>query len=182
MSDSQDFFRVPAVVKMRQQPTGHKTLRPFVLSSVRSEIEMHLHSSSLDKNDKLLTEKMFELVLGLDLRLQRIEEQLDAVLNQALEQYPRWFSVALDLGAEGFYVKKSDWPFKAQPDASLNIEFLVPVVPEWPFQAILSTRPSKNSEYWHFGFEEIHYDDREMIHRYLRIRERELLRARQKSI
>jgi hypothetical protein len=181
MSESlESYFRVSSVLRVRKKSETGGVLRPLGLASIRSEIEMHLHSSGMDKEEKLLTEKMFELILGTDLRLQRIENQLEAVLSNNSQKYEAFMTVPLELGAEGFVVKKSAWPF-GPVEAELALDILVPVVPEWPLQVKVQQAKWDSEDSWHFRFSEIYNDDREMIHRYLRIRERELLRSRSKN-
>jgi len=181
MSD-QNYFKVPTSLRMRTRRFLAKgPLTPFVLSTIRADLELQLQSANLASEEKELTQRMFELVLGVDLRLRRMEEQLDTLINQDTGNFEKFKSVSMELGAQGFLVKKSDWPFP-KTDSLEAFEFLLPLVPEWSFLARIQEEPQGPADSYHFRFHEIHADDQEMIHRYVRSRERELLRARKGSV
>jgi len=172
------YFRVPVFLRVRTRRALAKgPLSPSLLSTLRADLETQLQACSLDVAEKELTQKLFELVLGVDVRLCRIEEQLETIISKETEKFEKFKGVAMELGAQGFLVNKSDWPFGAEPE-STTFEFLLPLVPEWSCLARLSLIAGSSDEVFHFRFQEIHGDDREMIHRYVRSRERELLRAR----
>ncbi len=176
---AESYFRLSVQLKIRRKEIQLRAAaRPNSLSSTRSDIEMQIHEADLGKEEKVLAERLFDVLLGLDIRLQRLEEQVGALLSGNPKSYEVFREIPMELGAEGIVVSKEVWPFGEALEKGDGFEIVLPFVPEWPFQTSLQMAESVGVDSYHFRFKHIHKDDQELIHRYLRVREREVLRAR----
>jgi hypothetical protein len=151
-------------------------MRPSPYSTLRSEIENQLAAMTIRDESKVLLEKAFQILLNIDQRLERIEEQVQnskSGSHAILESY-EWLHG--ELGAESI----SFTPDKAKPVKVGDLLLLDIVLPSLPEQRMVcAIRVNAIADGQIDGnFEAIHDDDKEFLHRFVIAREREVLRAR----
>lgn len=149
-------------------------LRPAPYSSLKTELEAQLRAMDIREESKFLFEKAFQLLINIDQRLERIEEQLVNKEANLPENY-EW--VHGDLGAGGLaFSTESDQ--KVKEGQKLLVDVILPSLPEYRFVAAAQALHTGKKGQIGVEFTSIHEDDREYIHRFVIQKERELLRAR----
>lgn len=186
MTVERDYFRVPCEFQLRYRKIDENelehfrsALRPSPYSTFRMNLENQLASMGIQEESKVLLEKAFQLLINMDQRLERLEEQIQGLKikdDMNTQQY-EWR--AGDLGAGGISFDDQDHADMKQGDAVV-LDVILPSMPEYRF--VSAARVSHvNSDGLGFEFIEIHSDDQEYIHRFVRSREREILRTRAKE-
>lgn len=153
-------------------------MRPSPYSSLRMELENQLQNMSIKAESKFLFEKAFQILVNIDQRLERLEEQVMGLRlgDQVTPDSYEWTHG--DLGAGGLSFKapsKSD----VQVGDLVLVDILLPSMPEYRLVAAAKVvHLEGEGPVLGLEFDAIHEDDREFIHRYVIQREREMLRNR----
>jgi hypothetical protein len=180
---SRNYFRIACEFQVRIRVIDDEELvvfknyamRPSPYSSLKYELENQLQSMQIREESKFLFEKAFQLLINIDQRLERIEEQLVQREARAATETYEW--VHGDLSAGGIaYQTQSKQPMKL--DDKVLVDVILPSLPEYRFVAAGKIVHLDASLNLGVEFLAIHDDDREQIHRHVIQRERELLRAR----
>ncbi|MBN8555759.1 MAG: hypothetical protein J0L93_09970 [Deltaproteobacteria bacterium] len=151
-------------------------MRPSAYSALKSQIENQLSAMAIRDESKNLLEKAFQILLNIDQRLERIEEQMynpDSSKYKILENYD-W--VHGELGAKGLSFSHEKTKSVKVGDLLL-LDLILPSLPEQRMVAALKVSSLAN-DYIDGNFVAIHDEDVEFLHRYVIAREREMLRAR----
>lgn len=187
MEETNAYFRVPCEIQIRARVIDQAefemfqkvTLRPSPVASLRSEIESLMRVSSLDESLRGVIANAFSLMLNIDQRLDRIEEDLSLFIQGKKEHITPYEWTRVELGAEGFLAQLAQLPKLTMGDLVL-VDFLLPSFPEQRIVAAVKVVEDSNPEEVHFRFECLHDEDLEGIFRFIRSREREILRSRKK--
>jgi len=182
---SRTYYRVPCELQIRFRRLDNEELkvfssfamRPSPHSNLKTEIEQQLQGIGIREESKTLFEKAFQLLLNLDQRLERIEEQLASLASGAKSTLDSYEWVHGDIGAGGlaFFPESKNPLLKGE---KLLMDIILPTLPEHRF--VVAAEVSHIDEVGKVGtkFISIHEDDREFIHRFVISREREILRLR----
>lgn len=182
MTNSGDYFKVPCEIKWRVKSLNPQEFNEKAksgvalghLASFRSDLDTQLRSTSLKGPEKVLMEKAFELLMSIENRLDRVEEFISTLSKESTSSFVPYQSSLIELGAAGFILQEQEWK---GPMECLEVEMLLPAVPEYRLR-VLVRQVQRVGGFWHFRFEALALDDEEAVHRYIRQRERELLRSR----
>lgn len=150
-------------------------MRPSPHSTLKFEIENQLQSMEIREESKFLFEKAFQLLINIDQRLERIEEQLSQRDTKTLPDTYEW--VHGDLGAGGLAFGSAS-KVRPQPGETILVDVILPSLPEYRFVAASKVVQSEKKDQICVEFLAVHDDDREYLHRFVIQREREILRAR----
>jgi hypothetical protein len=185
--ENRNFFRVACEFQIRSRKIDEKELemfrsfamRPSQYSTLRYDLEHQFSSLNIREESKTLFEKAFQILINIDQRLERIEEQIQALRAKdeiSLQNY-EW--IHGDLSAGGIYYH-TDTKINFSVSDIVLIDLLLPSLPE--YRVVAAARVSRaESQELAMEFEAIHSDDQEFIHRFVMSREREMLRARAKE-
>lgn len=182
------FFRVPCEFQLRFRKAGPDELelfksiamRPSIGSTTRTEIENAIQT--LDSRDgmKTVIEKSVAILINIDQRIERMEENVLNILLDRKEEYIAYEWVSGDIGAGGamFHWEEGE-ALKAGDDLLLDI--LLPDMPEHRIVAAAKVTDSSKTPEVSTEFVAIHPDDKEFIHRFVMARQREILRERSRA-
>lgn len=185
-SELLEFFRVPTEFQLRFRPLSDEeknifsqaSMRPSPYSALRSELDAMIESSRGGEFNRGLIERAFQILINIDQRLERIEEDLHQLASGGKSEVQSFQWYRGELGAKGLLLEASELKdFKFADSQELLLDLLLPSLPE---HRIVCTAKSYKLSSGHilFFFDSIHEDDLEYLHRYLASREREMLRAR----
>ncbi len=179
------FFRVPCELQIRFRVLNDDefnvfksySLRPSAFSAMRMEVENQIRNLSIRDDSKALFERAFQILINLDQRMERIEEQLQQIAHggKAILEVYDW--VHGDLGGGGIAFK-SEKTSKLKKGDRVLVDAILPALPEYRFVAACDVAHVDADGTVGMHFLAIHDDDREFIHRFVTAREREILRAR----
>lgn len=183
-SDRQ-YFRVPCDFQIRYTKLSntefevfesHST-RPSTMSSVRMDI--HNLVSTLDLRDgaKSLIEHGVNLLLSIDQRLDRLEENVLKLLLDQKDEYVPYHFVHGEIGAVGMTFE-TDTIQSLRKGDRLLCDFILPDMPEHRIVAALEVKSLTDEGGVDGEFVSFHHDDQEFLHRFIRSRERQILRQR----
>lgn len=184
---SKDFYKVPCDFQMRfrilseeeHQVFQSVSMRPSPYSVLCSELDSLIESSKgLDMN-RALIERAFQILINIDQRLERLEEDFHQFISGKKEEVQNYDWYHGELGAGGLVVQKSELKMEpSQAEAKLIlVDLLLPSLPEHRIVATAKLNEIDQDKCI-FEFQSIHKDDQEFIYRFVAARERELLRAR----
>ncbi len=184
-ANQENYFKVPCELQIRFRPIGEDELqvfrsyamRPSPYSTLKADIDLQLSSMDIREESKALFEKAFQILLNMDQRLERIEEQMHAFMagdKPKLESY-EW--VHGELGAGGLHFK-TDSKKQVSVGENLLLDMILPALPEHRVVAAAKLEEQKEDKTFCTRFIAIHDDDKEFLHRFVVSRERELLRLR----
>ena len=184
-NQKREFFRVPCEFQIRFREISDEELnvfksfamRPSPHSTLRAEVEGQLQAMPIRDESKVLLEKAFQILLNMDQRLERLEEQFQAFMSGAkptLDSY-EWVHGDLSAGGVAFVFEKG---VKVKPDSRLLIDLILPAMPEYRLVAAAQVNYVNPDGRVGTDFLAIHEDDKEFIHRFVIAREREMLRNR----
>lgn len=179
------FFTVPCEMQARYRVISEEEfqvfkvhgLRPSPGSSIREEVENQVKSLDLDDTGRSLVEKLFKLILNIDQRIERIEESLQKKPSPSGTEAEPYEFYQAELGAEGILLK-IDAASGASVDDIVLLDMILPSLPEHRIVAAGTITELEPNQTIRVRFSAIHGDDREFIHRFSMIRQRELLRER----
>lgn len=185
MADNQprNFFRIACEYQLRfrviekeeLQVFQNYAMRPSPHSTLKYEIESQLQTMEIRQESKFLFEKAFQLLINIDQRLERIEEQLTQRENHSIKENYEWVHGDLGAGGLSFHGRSENLP---AADSIILVDVILPSLPEYRFVAASRVVPSNRQGILSIEFISIHDDDREFLHRYVIQREREMLRTR----
>jgi len=185
MSEETAFYTVPAqfqiVVEPLKTPESieQKELllsRPSPFSSLRLSLENQIRAGDQSMGNKELVTKAFELLLSVEQRLNRVEEFLSHKERGKSVPLYQWVQGSIGAGALNFTL-----PEGQNADAQvLWVDLLLPSVPEYRVQ-LLANVTDRSGTMLNCSFRKIHDEDREQIFRFVRQREREIIRAKSKG-
>lgn len=186
MEKDKDYFRVPCEFQMRSRVVDEQerelfktvSVRPSASLSLRSEVEGLLRGSQLDESLRSVVDYGFALLLNMDQRLERIEEEFSLFVSGQKEKIQQYQWVSADLGAEGLWVPRSVLADAKEGDFLL-MDILLPSMPEQRLVATLEWVECREGQA-HLLFDGLHKEDEEYLFRFIRSREREILRSRKK--
>jgi hypothetical protein len=178
------YFRIACEFQVRYRAIDEEELRvfrsyamrPSPYSGLRYELENQLQSMAIREESKFLFEKAFQLLMNIDQRLERIEEQVQKSSATHIAESYEW--VHGDLGAGGLAFSPESKQVNVKPGQELLVDVILPSLPEYRFVAAAKVLHTEKKDQIGVEFVAIHEDDREFIHRYVIQREREVLRAR----
>lgn len=152
-------------------------MRPSPYASLKAEIDTTIQSLGVREESKTLFERAFQLLINMDQRLERIEEQLLQMSRGEKAPVDSYEWIHADLGAGGLVFEAgSQW--KVSAGDSVLLDLILPALPEYRLVAAAEIKDGGAPRRFEAIFTFIHDDDREFIHRFVMSRERELLRAR----
>ena len=152
-------------------------MRPSPHSTLKSEIEAQIANMGIREESKLLFEKAFQILLNIDQRLERLEENMHHVMagdKQVLESYD-WVHGDLSAGGLSFV---SEAKKDVKVEQTVLLDMLLPSLPEQRIVTAAKVIYADDAGKIGLEFSAIHEDDKEFIHRYVISREREMLRNR----
>lgn len=184
--EDKGFFKVPSEYQIRYRVIDETELkffseyaiRPSPTSAARGEIEFLLRSVDVSHEMRTLIERAFQLLLNIDQRLERFEEDFLNFVVEKKEELKPYEWVSGQLGASGVEFKEEHQELVALNDYLL-LDILLPSLPEQRVVAagkVAEVDP--NTKHMEIEFTAIHPDDQEFIHRYSLQRQRELARER----
>ncbi|MDB5037513.1 MAG: hypothetical protein JWQ35_1041 [Bacteriovoracaceae bacterium] len=182
---TRQYFRVSCELQVRFRVIDDEelqvfksyALRPSPYSSLRNELENQLQAMDIREESKFLFERGFQLLMNIDQRLERLEEQMHLQRSGAAHIPDSYEWVHGDLGAGGLAFS-SESKISVKPDQTVLLDCLLPSLPEYRFVVAAKVLHTEKKKLIGTEFLAIHEDDREFIHRFVIQRERELLRAR----
>lgn|GEM_PF-7093526 len=152
-------------------------MRPSPTSAVRAEIDNFIQTIDASDGMRNLIEKAFYLLLNIDQRLERLEEEFLKMMFGKKEEISQYEWVAGEVGAGGIAFRSEGHASVKQEDMVL-LDILLPDLPEQRIVAAGKVREMKPESQFEIDFLSIHSDDREFIHRFVMARQREILRER----
>lgn len=184
---SDQYFKVPCNIKMRFEKISEDELlklkdfrlRPSPISSLRTQLEHEVRGLDLPDRTKAMIERHFSILLHIDQRLSRIEDVL-AHENASGPKPPAYNQELAEIGGEGMVIqteKASDY----KADELVFLDLLLPAIPEQKIEAVGRVQASEAQNQLNLRFEALHQDDKEALYRFVRFREREILRERSVS-
>ncbi len=182
-----NYFRIACEFQVRFRVISDEELgvfsnyamRPSPYSHLRFELENQLQAMDIRDESKFLFEKAFQILMNIDQRLERLEEQMQSIKTGdkgVLESY-EWVHGDLGAGSTAFVASKTT---EVKVGNHILLDIILPALPEYRFVAAAKV---VHVDEKNIGceFSAIHEDDREFIHRYVIQREREVLRNRAQS-
>jgi len=182
-------FRVPAEFQMRFRKIEGQELsmfraysvRPSPTSSARMEVESYIRNLDAKDTVRTLVERAFYILLNIDQRLERLEETVLNHVTGKSQDHTIYDWVSGSIGSSCMsFITEADADPLAVGDILL-LDFLLPDLPEQRIVATGKVRERDSQEHWIVDFDAIHPDDGELIHRFLMLRQREILRERAAS-
>jgi hypothetical protein len=178
------YFRVPASFQVIIEPLASEEQRkereleisfPSPHSSLRSTLETQVRGGDMDLKNQELISRAFELLLSMEQRLHRLE---DFLIRREKGEKPRIYHwVKGEIGGEGCLI---DLPSESSVSLAevVGLDILLPCVPEYRIQMVGEVTGLENSQA-EIRFLKIHPQDLEQVFRFIRQRERELIRQAQ---
>jgi hypothetical protein len=178
-----NYFRIACEFQVRFRSIDDEELRvfrnyamrPSPHSTLKFEIESELQGMEIRQESKFLFEKAFQLLINIDQRLERIEEQIAQRESSVLPDSYEWVHGDLGAGGLSFGVQSKAIP---QSGSTVLVDVILPALPEYRFVAASKVIHSEKKDLVSVEFLAIHEDDREYLHRFVIQREREILRSR----
>lgn len=191
MSESdRRYFRVPCEFQLRFKKVAADeyklfssyALRPSPTSAARAKIENYVGLMDAKDGLKGLVETAVGILLNIDQRLERVEENILSILLDRKDDFVPYEWVSGEIGAQGVAFQWEE-PSALQKGDQILVDMLLPDMPEHRIVAAALVADLKEDGELIVDFEAIHHDDQELIHRFVLGREREILRerARQKK-
>lgn len=184
MSEEKAFFKVPCEFQLRFRELTQEEAdlfhaspsRPSPYSALRTELKALTESIKFGDPYKTLIEKAFQLLINMDQRLERMEEQVYSMTSDVADDLVGYQWTIAEIGALGIQLDKK----YVSPQNSNSIFLLDFIIPSLPEQRVIATASLKDldSSSYVFFFKSIHDADRELIHQFVASREREILRDR----
>lgn len=171
-----NFYRVPCEFQIRFRPIGEDELkifrsfamRPSPHSSLKAEVDTQISAINIRDESKALFEKAFQILLNIDQRLERIEEQLIPGHAKVVENYD-WIRGDLGAGGLAFRLETEKTP---QLGAKLLMDMILPSMPEHRIVSAVEVSHIDSDGKVGMEFIAIHEDDREFLHHFVIARER----------
>ncbi len=150
--------------------------RPSPYSALRSELKNLTESLKFSDAYKTMIEKAFQLLINMDQRLERMEEQIYSMTSDKESDLLGYQWMLGEIGGLGIKLDKKNIP-QNTGDQIWLLDFILPSLPE---QRVIATALLEDlgSETDLLRFQSIHEADRECIHQFVAAREREILRER----
>ncbi|TVQ79905.1 MAG: hypothetical protein EA369_03925 [Bradymonadales bacterium] len=148
--------------------------RPSPFSAMRLALETQIQSGDFGSKDKELVIRAFEILLSIEQRTARIEEFL--LKRERGEKTPLFQWLSVKLSGEACVLQLSDRP-RFKVGALFWLDFLLPSVPEYRIRCIAELASQVECDY-QLVFRQIHPEDQEQIYRFVRQREREIIRQK----
>lgn len=184
--NSPQYFRVPAQVQLIVEPLPTEESRkqkelelssPNPHSSFREALETQVRAADMPPRNQELLSRTFELLLSMEQRLHRIE---DFIYRKERGEPARLYSWAsIEIGGETCLIPKSFLNNLKAGDV-FALDLVLPCVPEFRCQ-FLARYDSEKNEKVLCHYVKIHTQDQEQIYRFVRQREREIIRESQKA-
>lgn len=154
------------------------SMRPAPTVGVRNEVETLLRGSDLGEGMKTVVERSMAILMSIDQRLERIEEDISMIITGQGEKLQAYEWVAAEMGSKGFI---AELPQVENPQVGeyILMDALLPTMPEHRIVATMRVDEVDGAAA-HFKFDALHAEDEEFVFRFVRSREREILRSRKK--
>lgn len=187
-SSEPSYFRVACEFQVRARKIDEEelrvfeevSLRPSPMASIRGEIDTLLRASPLDEGSKSVVDYVVSILLNIDQRLDRIEEDMQNFFRGEKSEIQFYEWVSGEIGGEGCIVEMPEITDANEGD-HLIMDLLLPTLPEQRIVAVGQIQQKPEPSKYHLEFKLIHADDKEYLYRFIRSREREILRARKKQ-